>query len=88
MKVFKTIGFQTKIETNFHEVNFLNKTFNSRSGKYCLYYSLSNHHPQIIKQPSLPINETICNNSSNEIVFESTTLEYQEALKKVVSSLP
>ena len=34
VKVFKTIGFQTKIENNFHEINFLDITFNLKSGIY------------------------------------------------------
>ena len=34
IKVFKTIGFQIGIETNPHEVNFLDITFNLKSGKY------------------------------------------------------
>ena len=28
IKVFETIGFQIEIETNLHEVNFLDITFN------------------------------------------------------------
>ena len=88
IKVFKSIGFQIKIKTNLHEVNFHDITFNLRSGTYLPYkkpndkllyvYTLSNLPPQIIRQLPLSINERLCNNSSNETVFESTKLEYQE----------
>ena len=37
IKVFKTVGFQIEIETNLHEVNFLDMTFNLRSGTYHPY---------------------------------------------------
>ena len=87
IKVFKSIGFQIEIETNLDQVNFLDITFNLRSGTYRPYkkpndkllyvHTLSNHPPQIISQLPLSINERLCNNSSNETVFESTKLEYQ-----------
>ena len=86
MEVFKTIRFQTEIKTNLHEVNFLDMTFNLRSGKYCsckkpnckllCVHNLSNHPPQIIRQLPLSINERLCNNSSNETVFQSAKFEY------------
>ena len=92
IKVFKTIGFQIKIETNLHEVNFLDITFNFRSGTYrpnkkpndkLLYvHTLSNHPPQIIRQLSPSINETLFKNSSNETLFKSTKLRYQQAPRK------
>ena len=37
IKVFKTLGLQTKLETNLHEVNFLDITFIFRSGTYRPY---------------------------------------------------
>ena len=59
IKVFKSIGFQIEIETNLHEVNFLDITFNLRCGTYRPYkkpndkllyvHTLSNHPPQIIR---------------------------------------
>ena len=92
IKVFKSIRFQIEIETNLHEVNFLEIAFNLRSGRYLPYkkpndkllyvHTLSNQPPQIIRQLPLSINERLCNNSCNETVFESTKLEYQEALRK------
>ena len=82
IKVFKSIEFQIEIETNFHEVNFLDITFNLRSGtnrsyktandKVLYVHTLSNHPPQVIRLFPLSINERLCNNSSNETVFEST----------------
>ena len=35
IKVFKTIGFEIGIETNLHEVNFLDITFDLTSRTYC-----------------------------------------------------
>ena len=82
IKVFKSIGFQIEIETNLHEVHFLDITFNFRSGTYRPYkkpndkllyvHTSSNHPPQINRLLPLSINERLCNNSSNETVFEST----------------
>ena len=86
MKVFKTIRFQTEIKTNLHDVNFLDMTFNLRSDKYCsckkpngkllCVHTLSNHPPQIIRQLPLSINERLCNNFSNETLFQSAKFEY------------
>ena len=86
------IGFQIEIKTNLHEVNFLDITFNLRSGTYRPYkkpndkllnmHTLSNHATQTIRQLPLSINERLCNNSSNQTVFESNKLKYQEVLRK------
>ena len=63
-----------------------------KSGTYCPYkksngkllyvHTLSNHPPRIIRQLPFSINERLCNNSSNQTVFESAKLEYQETLRK------
>ena len=92
MKVFKIIGCQIEIETNLHKVNFLDVIFTLRSRSYCPYkkpndkllyeHTSSNCPPQIIRQLPLSINKRLCNNSSNETVFESTKLEYQERIRK------
>lgn len=39
---------------------------------------------QIIRHLSLFINDRLWNNSSSETVFESTKLEYQKALRKIL----
>ena len=86
IKVFISIGFQIEIETNLYEVNFLRsgtyRPYKKPNDKLLYVHTLSNHPPQIIRQLPLSINERSCNNSSNETVFESTKLEYQEALRK------
>lgn len=35
IKVFKTIGFEIRIETNLHEVNSLDITFDLTTRTYC-----------------------------------------------------
>ena len=86
IKVFTTTAFQIKTETSTLHTNFLDVTFNLRSGTYCPYkkandtllyvHTLSNHPHQAA--PTFHFSTV----SSNETVFESTTLEYQEALRK------
>ena len=73
VKVFKTIQFEIEIQSNLHEVNFFDITFNLRSGAYHPYkkpndklfhvHTLSNHTPQIIRQLPLSINKRLCNSS-------------------------
>ena len=65
IEVFKTVGFQIEIETNLHEVNFLDITFNSRSGtdgpyekandKLLCVHALSNHPSRIIRELQLSV---------------------------------
>ena len=45
-------------------------------------HTLSNNPSQIIRQLPLFFNKRLCNNFSNETVFETTKLEYQEAFRK------
>ena len=59
-KRFKTIGFQIQIEINLHDVNFLDKTCDLRSGTCRPYkklncnllcvHTFSNHPPKVIKK--------------------------------------
>ena len=66
IKVMKDRGFQTEIETNLKEVNFLDVTFNLNSGLYKRYKkpndqllydrTSSDLPPQIIKQLPNSIN--------------------------------
>ena len=75
--------------TNLKEVNFLDVTFNITNGAFRPYKKAndkllyirtsSNHPPQIIKQLPNAINERLSYNSSDEAVFNSTKVEYEDA---------
>ena len=92
MEIFKNLGFKIDIVASLKEVNFLDVTFNLTNGKFrnykkpndkllCIHTS-SNHPPQILEQLPMAINERLSHNSSNEAVFNSTKVEYEDALKK------
>ena len=92
IKIFKDIGFSIDIQTNLKEVDFLDVTLNRQNGTYCPYkkandkllyiHSSSNHPPQIIKQLPNSISERLSKNSSNQEVFNTAKVEYEDALKK------
>ena len=92
IKVFKDIGFSIDIQTNLKEVDFLDVTLNLQNGTYRPYkkandkllyiHSSSNHPPQIIKQLPNSISERLSKNSSNQEVFNTAKVEYEDALKK------
>ena len=50
----------------------------SHATNLCIYI----HPPQIIRQLPFSINKRLCRTFYNETIFESTKLEYLEALKK------
>ena len=90
--MFKNIGFSLDIETNLKEVDFLDVTLNLQNGTYrphekpndeLLYiHSLSNHPSQTIKQLSNSMCQRLLKNSSNQDIFNTTKLEYEDVLKK------
>ena len=92
IKIFKDIGFSIDIQTNLKEVDFLDVTLNLQNGTYRPYkkandkllynHSSSNHPPQIIKQLPNSISERLSKNSSNQEVFNTAKVEYEDALKK------
>ena len=92
IKIFKDTGFSIDIQTNLKEVDFLDATLNLQNGTYRsykkpnvkLYYihSSSNHPPQIIKQLPNSISERLSKNSSNQEIFSTAKVEYEDALKK------
>ena len=92
IEIFKNIVFKIDIVTNLKELNFLDVTFNLANGTFRPYkklndkllyvHSSSNHPPQILKQHANAINERLSHNSSDEAVFNSTKIEYKDALKK------
>ena len=66
IKIFKGIGFSIDIQTNLKEVDFLDVTLNLQNGK----------------QLSNSISERLSKNSSNQEVFNTAKVEYEDALKK------
>ena len=92
IKIFKCIGFSIDIQTNLKEVDFLDATLNLQNGTYRRYkrandkllyiHSSSNHPPQIIKQLPNSISERLSKKSSNQEVFNTAKVEYEDALKK------
>ena len=92
IKIFKDIGFSIDIRTNLKELDFLDVTLNLKNGTYHPYkkgndkllyiHSSSNHPPQIIKQLPNSISERLSKNSSNQEVFNTAKVEYEDALKK------
>ena len=92
IKIFKDIGFSIDIQTNLKEEDFLDVTLNLQNGTYRPYkkandkllyiHSSSNHPPQIIKQLPNSISERLSKNSSNQEVFNTAKVEYEDALKK------
>ena len=92
IEIFKNIMFKIDIVTNLKELNFLDVSFNLTNGTFRPYkkpsdkllyiHTSSNHPPQILKQLANAINERLSHNSSDEAVFNSTKIEYEDALKK------
>ena len=92
IKIMKDLAFQTEIETNPKEVNFLDVTFNlnsrlykpyKKSNDHLLYVATSsNQPPQVIKQLPNSINRKLIENSLNKAVFDASKNEYEEVLLK------
>ena len=92
IKKFQSIGFKIEIVTNLQEVDFLDVTFNLTNNTYRPYKkpndnltyinTSSNHPPNIIKQLTKTISERLSRNSSSIEIFNSSKLEYEDALKK------
>ena len=87
----RDIGFRIDIQTNLKERDFLDVSLNLQHDTYCPYekpndklfyiHSSSNYPPQIIKQLPNSIPERLSKNSSNEEIFNTTKVEYEDALK-------
>ena len=92
IKIFKDIRFSIDVQTTLKEVDFLDITLNLQNGTYRPYkkvnnkllyiHSSSNHPPQIIKQLPNSISERLSKNSSNQGIFNTAKVEYEDALKK------
>ena len=92
IKKLQSIGFKIEIVTNLQEVDFLDVTFNLINNTYRPYKkpndnltyinTSSNHPPNIIKQLTKTTSERLSKNSSSVEIFNSSKLEYEDALKK------
>ena len=92
IKTFKDIGFSINIQTNLKEADFLDVTLNLQNLVYRPYkklgdklvyiHSSSNHPRQIIKQLPNSISERLSKNSSNQKIFNTEKVKYNDALKK------
>ena len=92
IKKFQSINFKIEIVTNLQEVDFLDVTFNLINNTYRPYKkpnenltyinTSSNYPPNIIKQLTKTISEWLSRNSSNIEIFNSSKLEYEDAVKK------
>ena len=88
IKKFQSIGFKTEIVTNLQEADFLDVTFNLINNTYrpngnLTYINTSSNHPaNIIKLLTKIISERLSRSSSNIEIFNSSKLEYIDALKK------
>ena len=97
IKHFKDIAFGIDIQTNLKEEDFLDVALNLRNGTYrphkkpndkLLYiHSSSNNPPQIIKQLLNSISERLSKNSSNQEIFNTAKVKYEDALKKSVNNV-
>ena len=84
--------FNIDIQINLKEVDFLDVALNLQNYTYSPYkkandkllyiHSSSNLPPQIIKQLPNSISERLSKNSSNQEVFNTAKVEYEDALKK------
>ena len=92
IKIFKEIGFSINIQTDLKVKDFLDVTLlNLQNGTYHPYkkpknkllyiHSWSNHPPQIIKQFPNSISERLSQNSSNQEIFNTAKVEYEDARK-------
>ena len=91
-RIFSTNNLKITIDANKKTVDFLDVTFDLRSGTYRpftkpnnvpLYvHRQSDHPPSIIKNIPDAINKRLSTNSSNEKLFNEAATTYQEALNK------
>ena len=91
-QIFKNNNLRITIEANKHTIDFLDITFQLRTGSYKPYikqnnipryvHKLSNHPPSILKNIPESINKRISKNSSDENKFKEIAPTYNEALKK------
>ena len=90
-EIFKKYGLVITIKTNLFVVNFLDIKFNLLNGTFKPYrkpnndriyvHKHSNHLVQVLKELSQTIGKRISTISSSREIFESSKIEYENALK-------
>ena len=91
IEIFKKYGLAITIKTNLFVVNFLDIQFNLLNGTFKPYrkpnndpiyvHKDSNHPPQVLKELPKTIGKRILTISSSREIFESSKIEYENALK-------
>ena len=91
IEIFKKYGLAITIKTNLFVVNFLDIQFNLLNGTFKPYrkpnndpiyvHKDSNHPPQVLKELPKTIGKRISTISSSREIFESSKMEYENALK-------
>ena len=94
-KIFKEDGLNITVECNLALTDFLDVTFDLKSGTYYPYrkqnneilyiHKQSNHPPSIIKQIPSMISKRVSDISCDSDHFNKTAPDYNTALKKAVS---
>ena len=92
IKIFQRNGLKLDIKCNLKVVDYLDITFDLKTGSYKPYRkpnndtryinSKSNHPPTILKQISTAISNRISTNSSNEEIFKNSAPYYNNILKE------
>ena len=92
IKVFQRNGLKLDIKCNLKVVDYLDITFDLKTGSYKPYRkpnndtryinSKSNHPPTILKQIPTAISKQISTNSSNEEIFKNSAPYYNNILKE------
>ena len=96
IKTFKDIGFSVDIQTNLKEVDFFGITLNLQNDTYRPYkkpndkllyiHSSSNHPSRIIKQLPNSIFERLSKNFSNQEIFNTAKVEYEDVDLKYIKN--
>ena len=91
VETFKKYGLAITIKTNLFVVNFLDIQFNLLNGTFKPYrkpnndpiyvHKYSNYPPQVLKELPKTIGKQISTISSSKEIFESSKIEYENALK-------
>ena len=91
IEILKKYGLAITVKTNLFVVNFLDIQFNLLNGTFKPYrkpnndpiyvHKDSNHPPQVLKELPKTIGKRISTISSSREIFESSKIEYKNALK-------
>ena len=92
-KIFKENGLNITVECNLDITDFLDVTFDLKSGTYCPYskqnneilyiHKQSNYPPSIIKQIPLMISKRVSDISCDSDHFNKAAPDYNTAIKKI-----